>query len=124
MVRSTALIRGRKAPTLITQEAVEAMKPGSVIVDMAASNGGNCELTAPGEKTVHQGVQIFGPLNLPGTMPVHASQLYARTVLAMIQEFAGEEGFAINFEDEIFKGSCVTHGGEVVHDRVKSLLAT
>ncbi len=124
VVISTALIPGRKAPTLITKEAVEAMKPGSVIVDMAAANGGNCELTAPGEKTAHQGVQIFGPLNLPGTMPVHASQLYARTVLAMIQEFTGEEGFTINFEDEIFKGSCVTHGGEVVHDRVKSLLAT
>ncbi len=123
VIISTALIPGREAPTLITQEAVEAMTPGSVIIDMAAPNGGNCVLTAPGETVVHHGVQIIGSLNLPATMPVHASQLYARTVLAMIQEFAGEDGFSINFEDEIFKGACIAHGGEVVHERVKSLLA-
>ena len=122
VVVSTALIPGRKAPTLITQEAVEAMKPGSVIIDMAAANGGNCVLTKPGETAVHHGVQIVGPLNLPATMPVHASQLYARTVLAMIQEFAGEDGFAVNFEDEIFKGACIAHGSEVVNERIKGLL--
>ncbi len=122
VVITTALIPGRKAPTLITQEAVEAMAAGSVIIDMAAPNGGNCVLTKPGETVVHNGVQIIGPTNLPATMPVHASQLYARTITAMIQEFAGEDGFSINFEDEIFKGACVTHGGEVVHERVKGLL--
>lgn len=122
VVVTTALIPGREAPTLITQEAVEAMHPGSVIIDLAATNGGNCVLTTPGETTVHQGVQIFGPLNLPATMPVHASQLYARTLGAMIKEFAGEDGFATDFEDDIFKGACVAHGGEVVHERVKSLL--
>ncbi len=108
--------------SMITEEAVEAMKAGSVIIDMAAANGGNCVLTQPGETAVHQGVQIVGPLNLPATMPVHASQLYARTILAMVQEFTGEEGFSVNFEDEIFKGSCVAHGGEVVNERVKGLL--
>lgn len=123
VVITTALIPGRRAPTLITQEAVEAMTPGSVIIDLAASNGGNCVLTTPGETTIHHGVQIVGPLNLPATMPVHASQLYARTVTAMIQEFAGDAGFKTDFEDEIFKGACVAHGGEVVHERVKGLLA-
>ncbi len=122
VVVTTALIPGRAAPLLITQEAVEAMGSGSVIVDMAAPNGGNCALTKPGETVVHQGVQIIGPLNLPATMPVHSSQLYARTVMAMIQEFSSEEGFSINFEDDIFKGACVAHGGEVVHERVKGKL--
>ena len=123
VVITTALIPGRAAPTLITQEAVEAMKPGSIIIDMAAPNGGNCVLTTPGETTVHNGVQIVGPINLPATMPVHASQLYARTITAMIQEFAGDEGFSTDFEDEIFKGACVAHGDQVVHERVKGLLA-
>ncbi len=122
VVITTALIPGRPAPLLISQEAVAAMAPGSVIVDLAASNGGNCALTVPGETVVRGGVQIFGPTNLAAEMPVHASQLYARTVLAMIQEFAGEAGYTPNFEDEIFQGACVTHGGEVVNERVKSLL--
>ena len=108
---------------MITEEAVAAMHAGSVIIDLAAPNGGNCARTTPGETTVHGGVQIFGPLNLPATMPVHASQLYARTLAAMIKEFAGDEGFETNFEDDIFKGACVTHNGEVVHERVKGLLA-
>ncbi len=123
VVITTALIPGRAAPLLISEEAVAAMAPGSVIVDLAASNGGNCALTRPGETTVHGGVQVFGPTNLPAEMPVHASQLYARTILAMLQEFAGEAGFTPNFEDEIFQGACVAHGGEVVNERVKGLLA-
>ncbi|NNE69497.1 MAG: Re/Si-specific NAD(P)(+) transhydrogenase subunit alpha [Rhodothermales bacterium] len=122
VVVTTALIPGRPAPTLITQEAVEAMKPGSVIIDMAAPNGGNCELTKPGETVVHNGVSIVGSTNLPAEMPVDASQLYARTVLAILKDFTSEEGFTPNFEDEVFTGACVTHGGEVVHERVKGLL--
>jgi len=122
VVVTTALIPGRKAPLLITREAVEGMQPGSVIIDMAAPNGGNCALTEPGEVVAYNGVRIFGALNLPADMPLHASQLYARTLMAMILEFSSEEGFAANFEDDIFKGACVTHAGSVIHDRVKGLL--
>ena len=122
VVISTALIPGRPAPLLITEAAVEAMQPGSVIMDLAAPNGGNCALTEPGKTVVKHGVQILGPLNLPAEMPVHASQMYARTVMAMIQEFTDEAGFHADFENDIFQGACVTHGGEVVHERVKGLL--
>lgn len=123
VVISTALIPGRPAPTLITEEAVQGMAPGSVIIDMAAANGGNCVLTEPDQRVVKHAVQIFGPTNLPAEMPYHASQMYARTVTAMITEFVHDGGFQANFEDDVFVGACVTHGGEVVHDRVKSLLA-
>lgn len=122
VVVTTALIPGRPAPELITAEAVEAMKPGSVIIDMAAPNGGNCALTKPGETVVHNGVSIVGSTNLPAAMPVDSSQLYARTVLAILQDFTSEDGFTPNFEDEVFTGACVTHNGEVVHERVKGLL--
>ncbi|CAM3300626.1 Re/Si-specific NAD(P)(+) transhydrogenase subunit alpha [Rhodothermus bifroesti] len=123
VVISTAQVPGRRAPVLITEEAVAAMQPGSVIIDLAAPNGGNCVLTQPGETVIHNGVQIVGPLNLPAEMPVHASQMYARTLLAMIQEFATPEGFKPNFEDEIFRGVCLTYNGEVVNERVRALLA-
>lgn len=122
VVISTALIPGRKAPILISEEAVRAMAEGSVIVDMAAANGGNCELTVPGETVVRHGVTIVGATNLTAGMPVHASQLYARTLLAMLQDFTDENGFVPNEEDEVFTGSCVTRGGQVVNERVKSLL--
>ena len=123
VVISTAQVPGRRAPVLITEEAVAAMQPGSVIIDLAAPSGGNCVLTRPGETVVHNGVQIVGPLNLPAEMPVHASQMYARTLLAMIQEFTTPEGFRPDFEDEIFRGACVTYNGEVVNERVRALLA-
>jgi len=123
VVISTAQVPGRRAPVLITEEAVAAMQPGTVIIDLAAPSGGNCVLTRPGETVVHNGVQIVGPLNLPAEMPVHASQMYARTLLAMIQEFTTPEGFKPDFEDEIFKGACVTYNGEVVNERVRALLA-
>ncbi len=122
VIITTALIPGRPAPLLVTREAVMEMTPGSVIIDLAAPNGGNCGYTQPNKKVVKNGVSVLGPVNLPSTMPVHASQLYARTVLAMIQEFSSEGTFTPNFEDEIFQGACVAHGGEVVHARVKSLL--
>ncbi len=123
VVITTALIPGRRAPILITEEAVHAMQPGSVIIDMAARSGGNCELTKPDETVEVNGVRIVGPRNLPSTMAVHASQLYSRTLMAMVFEFVGEEGFRFDFEDEILKGACVTYNGEVVNERVKSLLA-
>ncbi|MDA0682967.1 MAG: Re/Si-specific NAD(P)(+) transhydrogenase subunit alpha [Bacteroidetes bacterium] len=122
VVVSTALIPGRPAPLLISEEAVKAMAHGSVIVDMAASNGGNCELTVPGETVVRHGVTIIGATNLTADMPVHASQLYSKTLLAMLQDFTDENGFAPNEEDEVFTGSCITRGGAVVNERVKSLL--
>ncbi len=123
VVISTALIPGREAPLLISEDAVKAMKPGSVIIDMAAPNGGNCACTEPGKTVVKHGVTIIGPTNLPSEMAVHASQMYARTIMAMILEFHGDDGFVSDFEDDIFKGACVTHGGEVIHERVKGILA-
>ncbi len=122
VVVTTALIPGRPAPLLISEEAVQAMAEGSVIIDMAASNGGNCALTEPGRTVVKHGVKIVGATDLTSDMSVHASQLYAKTLLAMLQDFTDENGFAPNEEDEVFTGSCVTRGGEVVHERVKSLL--
>jgi NAD(P) transhydrogenase subunit alpha len=122
VVVSTALIPGRPAPLLINEEAVAAMDPGSVIMDLAAPNGGNCALTETGETVVEDDVQIHGPTNLPAEMPVHASQLYAKTISSMIQEFAAEGTFTPNFDDEIFAGACLTHDGEVRNDRVRDLL--
>lgn len=124
VVLTTALIPGRPAPLLITEAAVAAMAPGSVIIDLAAPNGGNCALTEPGQAVVRDGVHIWGPLNLPATMPADASQMYARTLMAMVQEFADGEAFTPDFEDEIFQGACVAHGGEIRNDRVQQALAT
>lgn len=123
VVITTALIPGRPAPLLITKEGVEGMKPGSVIVDLAAPNGGNCALTQKGETVSHNGVSIIGPMNLPAEMPLHASQMYARTVAALITEYLTEDGFALNFDDEIVQGAVVAHGGEVTNERVKGKLA-
>ena len=123
VVISTALIPGRAAPVLITQEGVEGMQPGSVVVDLAAANGGNCAVTQPDERVLHGDVQVVGPTNLPATMPLHASQMYARTLSALVLEFTDEGAFALDFDDEIAQGACVAHGGEVVHERVRGLLA-
>ena len=119
VVISTALIPGRPAPRLIEREGVEAMKPGSVIVDLAAANGGNCALTQPDARVVHAGVQILGPTNLPAGMPTHASQMYARTVAAFILDYLTEDGFRLDLDEEILREAVVTHGGAVVNERVK-----
>jgi NAD(P) transhydrogenase subunit alpha len=124
VVICTALVPGMPAPLLVSADAVHAMAPGSVIVDIAAPNGGNCALTRRGGTADEGGVRIFGPLNLPAEMPVHASQMYARTVQAMITEFVKDGVFATDFDDEIFKGACVTHGGEVANERVRAMLAS
>jgi H+-translocating NAD(P) transhydrogenase subunit alpha len=123
VVITTALVPGRPAPRLVTKETVAGMRPGSVIVDLAAEAGGNCELTEPDQAVVRHGVIIHGPTNLPATMPVHASQLYARNVTELLHEFVKNGALAIDLADEIVKGACVTHGGEVVNDAVKAALA-
>jgi proton-translocating NAD(P)+ transhydrogenase subunit alpha len=113
VVITTALIPGRAAPRLIPASAVQAMRPGSVIVDLAAEAGGNCELTEPGEEVARDGVMIVGLTNLPSSMPFHASQLYARNVAALLQHLAPEGELALDFEDEITAGACVTRKQEV-----------
>jgi len=120
VVVTTALVPGRPAPRLVTKETVAGMRPGSVIVDLAAEAGGNCELTEPDKVVVTGGVTIHGPTNLPATMPVHASQLYARNVTELVREFVKDGSLALNFDDEVIKGACVTHGGEIVNEAVKA----
>jgi len=113
-VITTALIPGRPAPELITASAVEGMRPGSVIVDLAAEAGGNCQLTSPGEVIVHNGVTIVGTLNLPSTMPLHASQMFARNITSLLDLITADGEPAIDFEDEIVADACITHDGKVV----------
>jgi NAD(P) transhydrogenase subunit alpha len=122
VVITTALVPGRRAPLLVSGDAVRAMRPGSVIVDLAAPAGGNCALTRPGETAEENGVRIIGPLNMAAEMPLHASQMYSRTVAAMLAEFSGPDGLRTDFDDEIFRSACVTHGGQVVNERVRALV--
>jgi len=113
VVVTTALIPGRPAPKLIPQSAIETMRPGSVIVDLAAEAGGNADLTRADEEVTHNGVTILGPTNLPSSMPYHASQLYARNVTALVSHLAPEGELKLDFEDEITAGACVTRKEEV-----------
>jgi NAD(P) transhydrogenase subunit alpha len=123
VVITTALVPGRPAPRLVTRETVAGMRPGSVIMDLAAEAGGNCELTEPDKVIVAHDVSIHGPTNLPATVPVHASQLYARNVTELLRELVKDGALALDLEDEIVKGACVTRGGEIVNDAVKASLA-
>jgi len=121
VVITTALVPGRPAPRLVTAEAVEGMKPGSVIVDLAGEAGGNCELTEPGETVVRHDVKIVSPLNLPASMAEHASQLFARNVQSLLDLFIGEDGaLQLDFDDEIVKGACIVRDGEIVHPGAKA----
>lgn len=113
-VITTALIPGRPAPVLITADMVREMKPGAVIVDLAAEQGGNCELTQAGQRVVESGVTIVGPINLPGQAATQASQMYSRNVSNFIRLLVGEGGITIDLEDEIIRGACLTHDGEVL----------
>ncbi|MFO5494575.1 MAG: Re/Si-specific NAD(P)(+) transhydrogenase subunit alpha [Cuspidothrix sp.] len=122
VVITTAQVPGRKAPILVTEEMVKAMKPGSVIVDLAAEQGGNCACTEPGKDIVWNGVTIIGPINLPSSMPVHASQLYAKNVTSLMQLLIKDKELQINFADDIVDAACVTHGGEIRNQRVKDAL--
>jgi NAD(P) transhydrogenase subunit alpha len=123
VVIPTALIPGRKAPILISEEQVKSMKPGSVIVDLAAEMGGNCAVTTPGENTVVHGVQIIGHANLPSTMSFHASQMFSKNIEKFLFHLCDENGFKMDMEDEITSGSLVTKDGEVIHELTKSLMA-
>ncbi len=113
VVITTAAIPGKRAPILITADAVRGMKPGAVIVDLAVDTGGNCELTEPGVDAVKHGVKILGPLNLPSTLPVHASQMYARNISSFLALLVKDGALHIDFADEIVRETCVTHAGEV-----------
>lgn len=123
VVIPTALIPGRKAPILISEEQVKSMKPGSVIVDLAAEMGGNCALTQPGQTIVAHGVTIVGHSNLPSTMSFHASQMFSRNIEKFLLHLCDENGFKMNMEDEITRGSLVTRGGKVIHELTSKLMA-
>jgi len=120
IIISTALIPGKKAPVLITEEMVKEMKPGSVIVDMAVEFGGNCTLSEAGKEVVKHGVTIIGFSNIPAMMPVHASLLYAKNILAFVNLISPDgKSAALDLEDDIIKGSLITHAGEIVHPAIK-----
>jgi NAD(P) transhydrogenase subunit alpha len=120
VVITTALVPGRPAPRLVTADAVERMKPGAVVIDLAGEAGGNAELSEPGEVVVKHDVTIDAPLNLPSQMAEHASQMYARNIQALLELMTDEEGaLTLDFDDEIIAGACVTRGGEILHEGAK-----
>jgi NAD(P) transhydrogenase subunit alpha len=123
IVISTAAIPGRKAPVLITKDMVPTMRPGSVIVDLAAETGGNCELTEVGRTVVRHGVTIVGTTNLPSTMPYHASQMYSRNIASLLALFLKDGKAALDPSDEVIKGTVITQDGRVVHEATAKLLA-
>jgi NAD(P) transhydrogenase subunit alpha len=123
VVITTAAVPGRRAPLLVTGDMVKGMRPGSVIVDLAADTGGNVELTQPGKDVEVGGVTIMGTHNVPSTMPLHASQLFARNVSNLLLHLVKDGSIVLDFEDEITKGSCVTHGGEIVNERAKQVVS-
>jgi NAD(P) transhydrogenase subunit alpha len=122
VVITTALIPGKRAPVLVTREMVEAMRPGSVVVDLAAERGGNCELTEPGQTAVHRGVTILGPTNPASDIPFHASQMYAKNVVTFLLHLVKDGQIKIDPSDEITREVLVTRGGDVVNPRVRDLL--
>ncbi len=123
IVVTTAAIPGRKAPVLITKEMVPHMRPGSVIVDIAAETGGNCELTEAGKTVVKHGVTIIGTTNLPSTMPYHASQMYSRNIASLLALFLKDGRATLDMSDDVIKGTVITKDGAVVHEATKKLLA-
>jgi NAD(P) transhydrogenase subunit alpha len=122
-VISTAAIPGRRAPRIISRAAVERMKAGAVIVDMAAESGGNCELTQAGQTIVHQGVKIVGPVNLPAQLAFHASEMYSRNLYNFLKPALGKDAaLAIDWQDEVFAQSCLTHAGAIKHEPTRKLV--
>jgi len=122
VVITTAQVFGKKAPLLVTADAVKGMKPGSVVVDLAADQGGNCELVEPGKTVVKEGITIIGELNLAASMPVHASMMWSRNLTAFVTEYTKDGTFNLNLEDEILKGALIVHNGEVVHELTKKAM--
>ncbi|HKI95896.1 MAG TPA: Re/Si-specific NAD(P)(+) transhydrogenase subunit alpha [Gemmatimonadales bacterium] len=119
VVVTTALIPGRKAPVLITGEMLREMKPGAVIVDLAAEAGGNCERTKTGDEVVQDGVWVLGPVNLPSSMAHHASQMYAKNLQSFLLHLVKDGALALDFNDEITGGTCATRDGQIVHEAVR-----
>lgn len=122
VVITTAAVPGKKAPILVTAEMVRGMDPGSVVVDIAAERGGNCELTRPGETVVDSGVTVLGPLNLPSMVPYHASQMYSRNIATFLRHLVKDGALALNLEDEITRDTLVTHQGDIANPRVREAL--
>ena len=122
VVVSTAAIPGRPSPRIISTEMVEGMRGGSVIVDLAAEGGGNCELTQADETILHKGVKIYGPLNVPSMVSIHASELYAKNLYNFLELLIQDGAINIDLEDEILQGSLITHGGEILHAGIKEQL--
>ncbi len=121
-VITTAAVPGKKAPLLITREMVQAMQPGSIIVDLPAEHGGNCELTRPGETVVEHGVTIMGPVNLASTVPYHASQMFAKNCTALLQLLLQDGKLHIDMQDEVIRETVVAHDGEIGNPRVREAL--
>ena len=122
IVITTALVPGKKAPVLITEEMVKKMKPGSVILDMAVEFGGNCEVSEKDKTIKKYGVTLIGEPNIPSLIPTHSSEMYSKNILGLLQHIGKEGKVELNLEDEIVKGSLITHNGEVINQRIKELL--
>jgi NAD(P) transhydrogenase subunit alpha len=121
VVITTALVPGRPAPKLIMEDTVQQMAPGSVIIDMAAETGGNCELTVPGEVVVRHGVTIVGLLNLPAMLPFHASHMLSKNIQNLLALLITKDGqLVLNFDDDIVKGTCITDNGQIIHEATKA----
>ncbi|MCL4165030.1 UNVERIFIED_CONTAM: hypothetical protein GTU68_007659 [Idotea baltica] len=121
VVITTAAIPGKKAPILVTEEMVQAMPAGSIVMDLAAERGGNCELTKPGENVVVHDVTIMGPENLPSSIPRHASQMYSNNLTTFLKQLVKDGKVSLDLSDEIIKGTLITHGGKLVHPFVREL---
>jgi NAD(P) transhydrogenase subunit alpha len=122
VVLTTAQVPGRKAPILLTTDMVESMKPGSVVVDLAAEQGGNCELTEPGEVVSHEQVRIHGPVDVPSSMPIHASQLLSRNMASLLSHLFDDGELELDFDDQITNDACISHEGELRHERTREAL--
>ena len=124
-VITTASVPGRRAPRIISRAAVERMKAGAVIIDLAAESGGNCELTRAGETVVHHGVKILGPVNLPAQLAYHASEMYSRNLYNFLKPAIDKSGaLAIDWQDEVFEKSCLTYDGAIKHEATRKALET